>query len=405
MITRREFCSESVALGIFAITPNVCIAADEAHVSRHLTVSGRVNLGSFYTPARYVSYVADWLKEVGVGDNWTVADLSSGYGAFFELSEIEGLERCYYVANDIDEVAVAKGRELFPNVRWMQKNALKNVDRETFALPSDRPLVIVGNPPYNDVTSQINQRIKTSGVEMDEDIRTRDLGMSSLLAYNKLKTDYVAVLHPLSYLIKKANFSAAKDFFANYRLINHIVFSSQEFEGTSKSVGFPVIVALYKRSEGTGLTYEEVCGLIFHTVEGDSFSLNGFDYVANYVDKYPHKKRFRPEILFYTMRDINALSRSRTFLTKRVPNAVDVDPEKVALYCYIDCFKHYAKTPYWMGNFNVPFVKDRFEVVKDAVLADARYRHQDVFGESQAPTEGQIQEIKNYILTSIKSNQ
>ncbi len=68
----------------------------------------------------------------------------------------------------------------------------------------------------------------------------------------------VVVLHPLSYLIKKANFLASQKFFANYKLLEHIVFSSQEFAETSKMAGFPVIVAMYKRAEGEGLVYDDI---------------------------------------------------------------------------------------------------------------------------------------------------
>ena len=37
----------------------------------HLGVVGRVNLGSFYTPAKYVDMVAGWLKNHGIDETWT----------------------------------------------------------------------------------------------------------------------------------------------------------------------------------------------------------------------------------------------------------------------------------------------------------------------------------------------
>lgn len=402
-MSRRSFCTKATAFGFSLCMPRFGVGVESAHVSTHLSVAGRVNLGSFYTPARYVSMVATWLKELGVGEGWTVADLSSGYGAFFELSEVSGLDRCNYIANDIDEKAVIKGSELFPHVRWMQKNALKNVSRELFSLPQDSPLVIVGNPPYNDVTSQINRKVKSAELEIDQDIKTRDLGMSSLLAYDKLKADYVAVLHPLSYLIKKANFSATKGFFSNYRLLKHVIFSSQEFAGTSKTAAFPVIVALYERHENEGLGYGDIVSLRFETVEGDRFSIDGFEYITEYIDKYPSRNRYSPEILFYTMRDINALKRSRTFLISRVPNAIDVDPEKLAYYCYIDCFKRYAQTPYWIGNFNVPFIKNSFDGISSFVVSDAKFHHPEVFGKVEPPTQEEVVCIHKYIEKALVS--
>ena len=110
--------------------------------------------------------------------------------------------------------------------------------------------------------------------------------MSSLLVYSKLKADYVLVLHPLSYLIKKANFYSCKNFFSNYNIIQHIVFSSQEFSNTSKFSSFPIIMALYKRNASCGLNYEQVRNFKFNTLEGASFVLSNRDYVADYIEKW-----------------------------------------------------------------------------------------------------------------------
>ena len=376
-----------------------------ANVSRHLGVVGRVNLGSFYTPSRYVQLISKWLLSYGIGKGWTIADLSCGYGAFFELADVEGLHECRYVGNDIDHDAIEKARTLFHNVHWSELNVLAEVSRSKFGIGNNEQLVIVGNPPYNDVTSQINQRIKVHQLPIDPDLKTRDLGMSSLLAYNKIAAEYVVVLHPLSYLIKKSNFSAAQKFFANYRLLEHIVFSSQEFAGTSRITAFPVIVAMYKRAEGEGLVYDDVVKMWFHTVEGATFSLSGFDYVTDEVDKYPGKCRYSPEILFYTMRDINALRRSRTFIRERIANAIDVNPEKLEYYCYIDCFKRYAEVPYYLGNFNVPFMRIDFASVSNDVKRIATYNHPEIFGVSCAPDAVAIERVKAYIKKSIKGKE
>lgn len=390
---------------LVAVSPLVANMDDHqspANVSRHLGVVGRVNLGSFYTPARYVRLVGEWLLRHGVERDWMIADLSCGYGAFFELGEVEGLHECQYLGNDIDADAVEKARALFPSVRMSVKNALCDVTRETFGIPNDIRLAIVGNPPYNDVTSQSNQSIKTNSVPIDADLRTRDLGMSSLLAYEKLCADYVAVLHPLSYLIKKANFGAARRFFENYTLLEHVVFSSAEFAGTSKTSCFPVIVALYKRTPGKGLSYAEVRKMRFHTEAGDVFSLDGFDYVTDDIAKYPSERRYTPEILFYTLRDINALRRCRTFIHTRIANAVDVDPAKFAYYCYIDCFKRYADVPYYLGNFNVPFIRAEFASVSNDVVALAKDAHPDIFGICETPTHGAESRVRAYIEKSLK---
>lgn len=365
------------------------------HVQNHLSSSGRVNLGSFYTPYKYVLLVRDWLEKYGLTTGKTVLDSSCGYGAFFELQE--HLPKNRYIGNDIDSLAVNKVAEVFPKVQTFNKNALASVSRERFGIKESDCLVIVGNPPYNDVTSQINQKIKTSGMEIDADIRTRDLGLSSLLSYNKLAADYVAVLHPLSYLIKRQNFSAARNFFANYRMLEHAVFNSQEFANTSKTTGFPVIVALYRREPSAGLSYDAVYKMPFKTVEGKIFSLADFDYVADFIQKYPHKERYEPEILYYTLRDINALKRSRTFIKERSANAVDVNPEKLPFYCYLDCFKRHANVPYYMGNFDVPFDKETFPKIEKAVVAVSKFRHPEVFGQCPRPSAAEESAVKEYI--------
>lgn len=383
----------------------MCENEGEVNVSRHLGVAGRVNLGSYYTPARYVRTVGVWLRELGIGAGWTIADLSCGYGAFFELAGIEGLDKCRYVGNDIDPVAVGKARQYFPHVMFSEGNALFRVSRKRFGFQPGERIVIVGNPPYNDTTSQAGQSLKTASIQIDADLKTRDLGMSSLLAYDKIQADYVAVLHPLSYLIKKQNFSAARAFFANYALVRHVVFSSREFAGTSRAVNFPVVVALYRRTEGRGLSYEDVRRMWFGTVEGNRFSLSGFDYVTDEIDKYPVKRRYHPEILFYTLRDMNALHRSRTFLVRRIPNAVDVDPAKLAYYCYVDCFKRFAEVPYYLGNFNIPFIRDEFVDVKEDVVQIAKYAHPDVFGEQAKPERKAYERVRKYISRSIKGKE
>lgn len=405
--TRRSTikCCGFVAVFIAVMISAMARDAVDVNVSRHLGVVGRVNLGSFYTPAKYVNIAGEWLLKYGVGRGWTIADLSCGYGAFFELGDVDGLSECRFVGNDIDSEAVEKAQGIFTNVVWSVRNALKDVSRKNFSFGATERLVIVGNPPYNDVTSQINQKVKAKEFSIDADLKTRDLGMSSLLAYDKLKAEYVAVLHPLSYLVKKSNFSATRQFFSNYELIEHVIFPSCEFAGTSKTSVFPVIVAMYRRNVGHGLSYDEVQSMWFRTVDGVEFSLSGFDYVTDEIEKYPSDRRYEPEILFYTMRDINALRRSRTFIKERIANAVDVDPRKLAYYCYVDCFKRYADVPYYLGNFNVPFIRSEFSSVSNDVMAVAKFAYPELFGMVNPPDSECEERVKNYILRSIKGKE
>lgn len=367
----------------------------DVHVQTHLKKAARINLGSFYTPSKYVELVKDWLLHYGLQSGNVVLDSSCGYGAFFELQQ--ALPKNRYVGNDSDAVAVQAVKEIFPQIQTFQKNALQKISRKSFEISDDETLIVVGNPPYNDVTSQINQKIKQNSLRIDSDVKTRDLGLSFLLSYEKLQADFAAILHPLSYLIKKSNFHAAEKFFGNYALIEHVIFDSREFAGTSKSNGFPVIVAFYKRAEGCGLCFDAVRKMKFQTVGGEKFSIAGWDYVSDLIEKYPGKKRYAPEILFYTLRDINALKRSRTFLTERMANAIDVDPEKLPYYCYIDCFKRFAEIPYWMGNFDVPFDEKTFGEVADACEIVSAHYHPNLFKAPDGNFATAEQKVRNYI--------
>lgn len=362
----------------------------------HLSSQQRINLGSFYTPEKYVSLVKDWLLKYHIPQSSVIMDPSCGYGAFFKLTEY--LPHNTYVGNDIDKIALKQVKIHFPKVKLHNENILVDVSRQKYGISPNATLIIVGNPPYNDVTSQINSSTKKHTVDADRDVQTRDLGLSSLLAYEKLQADYVAVLHPLSYLIKRANFNAAGRFFRNYTMLENIVFSSQEFAGTSTYSGFPVVVALYKRTPGQGLTYPKALDTIFETVEGEKFSVNMFDYVTDYISKYPSHARYQPEILFYTLRDINALRRSRTFIKDRVSNAVDVDPRKLSYYCYIDCFKNSIdKVPYFFGNFNIPFKRDTFDAMSREFVMVSAYRHPEIFRNVKKPSPDIFSRVEHYI--------
>ncbi len=340
----------------------------------------------------------EWLQRIGLAKDVTICDPSCGNGAFFNLEKFFPHNK--YVGYDIDAEAIAQCQMYFPQVDASVRNSLLNVSRTSFGFKESEKLCIVGNPPYNDTTSIIGRSLKGARMLMDKDLEARDLGLSSLLSYNKLKADYVLILTPLSYLVKKANFYAAKGFFSNYRIVDSLVFSSQEFAGTSRLRSFPILIALYERHPFQGLSYSDVWNYKFTTQEGDSFSLSDREYVSDCIEKYPHNKRYDPKILFYTLRDINALMRSRTFIHERCANAVDVNPVNLPYYCYLDVFKRYAKIPYWMGNFNVPFLASDFQEVASDVVALSKSFHPEIFGETQTPSKFSVSRVQAYINTA-----
>lgn len=342
-------------------------------VQKHLTYEEMTNLGCFYTPERYVNALIDMVKEkVPDYKRYNYVDTSCGYGAF-----LNKLIDCKTIGCDIDKKALDIARKNNINSIYYNLNSLCNFDRSKIQLNENSPLIIIGNPPYNDTTSKVKNGIKSAEpCFVDEDLKTRDLGISFILSYNKIKADYVAILHPLSYMIKKSNYQLLSPFFQNYILIDHKIINSQAFGLTSKSSGFPIIIALYERN-ARGLTYNELENKNWKTIEGHEFNIK-INSIKNYISKYPSKYKTPTgnDILFFTMRDINALKRNKTFIKEYCDNAIIVDSSKLALYCYVDVFKDYIDhIPYYLGNCDVFINYDSFIDLKNIFITKSLEKH------------------------------
>ena len=341
---------------------------------KHLDYIDAVNLGSYYTPEIIVDLAYSILqKNITKIKDFTILDSSCGYGSFLIKNNIAKR----LVGADIDQKAVFEAKKMINNVDFICQNSLLNVCRPNLTIKNEEKLIVIGNPPYNDTTSIIRNSIKDISVQdkIDSDIKTRDLGMSFLLSYDKLQADYVCVLHPLSYLIKKANFSLLSKFSQNYKLIDGIIISSHEFSDTSRGMAFPILIALYKRDQN-GMTYDYIQSYQFKVKDDGLFRLRDFDTIVNYVQKYPNKKFLnkndRPVAKFWTLRDINALKRNRTFIDSDTYNTVYVLMDKLPYYCYIDIFKQYAdKMPYFIGNCDVIIDNKKFYEIKECFIAQS----------------------------------
>jgi len=345
---------------------------------KHLSYKQKTNLGSFYTPPHLVRLVYKMLPLRANGlPPHAVLEPACGYGAFF--AEKFPQKNVRFIGSDIDPVALKIASKKFPNVEFKKINMLSQISRSKFGIGENEKLTIVGNPPYNDVTSRVKNKIKAEPCKIDEEIKTRDLGLSFMLAFAKLKPDYIAVLHPLSYLIKRTNFETLNPLMQNYELLDAVVFSSQEFTETSKTNGFPIVAAVYAKSE-RGTSYEQIIKRKFKTLEKQEFSISDFDYVCRYIPKYPSRYSKAGGFKFFTMRDINALKRSRTFIEEDTANTIHIPQEKLPYYCYVDIFKDIAnKLPYYFGNLDVPFDKNKFEKLKDDFFALSVAKHPDIF--------------------------
>lgn len=363
----------------------------------HLKYHDKINLGAFYTPKEYVDIVWDMVKPF-LNDKSVVLDSSCGYGNFFDY-EINCLKK----ANDIDVIAKQQTKMNFPEIEVFNKNALLNVSRDMFNISSDDELVIIGNPPYNDTTSIIRNNIKKN-LEIDYDIKTRDLGMSFLLSYAKLNAEVICVLHPLSYLIKKSNFNLLKKFTNNYKLIDGVIIDSATFKETSKGISFPIIIALYKK-ESLGMNYNYIKNYKFKTIDNKTFSLNDFDFISNHINKYPLKKGFPTEkdILFWTMRDINALKRNRTFVNEFGYNTIIIDKNKLDYYIYVDVFKQFSQiVPYYLGNLDVFIDDEMFTKYKKYFIYECVTRNVFLKEHIQYDKNISLQEAKEIIINYFK---
>ncbi|MCY4570248.1 MAG: N-6 DNA methylase [Candidatus Poribacteria bacterium] len=354
----------------------------------HLAYESRVNLGSYYTPTDIVDIAWEMIAPY-VHSQTIIIDSACGYGDF-----LKNCGQAITIGCDIDETAIDVAKKNNHKVRFFQTNALRNVSRTKFGIPQQSDLIVVGNPPYNDKTSLIRHSIKDIDFDIDEDIVSRDLGISFLRSYNKLEADLICVLHPLSYLIKPTNFRLLKEFTANYRLIEGLLISSWEFPESAKHTPFPIVLALYQRNT-QGMEYNFIRSFRFRVADKSGFCLDDFDYITGYIDKYPKKNRptsddslsssvdgdvHRSEnddlLFFWTMRDINALKRNRTFVENYSANTIVIDKRKLDYYAYVDVFKrNLHRLPFYFGNCDVLIDDELFREYKPCFISDTVRHH------------------------------
>jgi len=126
------------------------------------------------------------------------------------------------------------------------------------------------------------------------------------------------------------------------------------------------------------MEYEYIQNYKFKTNDGKIFSIKEYDTIGNYVSKYPNHKQVSEQetvTYFYTMRDINALKRTATFLPKETNNAVRVTKSNLPYYCYVDVFKDYIPhIPYYFGNSDIMIDDDGFREL-EPLFIDKAYRN------------------------------
>lgn len=326
---------------------------------KHLSKNDIIKNGSIFTPLHITKLVFNNLKKY-IFSTDIIMDFGSGYGSF--INEFSHLDN-KIIATDSDKVSCQYLKKIFFNIKIYNENSLLNVNREKYKIKKTDEIVIIGNPPYNDITSMYKKN-KKGEIICDDDIKSRDYGMSFLKMYNKLNPKYICVLHPLSYLIKKTNFSSLKEFKNNYKLIKGIIFSSKEFDSLKKfKVEFPVIMGLYVRDDD-GMDYNYISNFSFDVLNSNKkFVLNNIKTIDGIINKLPQKNKINNGLQFYTLRDMNALKRNKTFLDKDIKNGIYVSISDLYKYAWLDVLKRCfnpINNAYIYGNLS-PFLTDKLD--------------------------------------------
>lgn len=324
----------------------------QVHLAEHLPKNERIQLGSYYTPEELVYRVHGFIQPyLDNKKNVVIFDSAGGCGAFlFDIKHYD-----YRIAErDLDACKFLK--QHFNQHNVFHTNSLIEVNRDKYFLSSAAFLIMIGNPPYNDTTSEFKNGEKGQNI-CDEDLYDRDLGVSFLKSYHKLKADIICVLHPLSYLIKEANFKRLRAFKDNYRLIKGEMFSSALFHGTGTGK-FPILVALYEKNP-SGMTFEYIRQFQFDVLNSNKkFILSEYKTTDGYINKYPPRKNDVKDsplgLYYYTFRDFNSLKKNASFIVPKHPNGIVVTLENFYKYSYLYALKNLFRPedPWLYGNLS-----------------------------------------------------
>lgn len=327
----------------------------------HLSKEDIIKNGSIYTPKNIVKIVYNMIKPF-IKEDSIIIDFGSGYGSFIDVfSKLNNI--C--IGTEIDQNSYNFLIKNFPNNKFYLENSLVKVSRRKYKITKSNHLIVIGNPPYNDVTSQYKKGNKGKLI-CDDDLISRDMGISFLKAYNKLLANYICILHPLSYLIKKQNFNMLKEFNKNYKLLDGIIFSSQEFESIQKgNFEFPVVAALYEKNE-SGMDFQYINNFNFKILNcKKTFNLQSIKTIDGIVSKYPQKNN-KTQLQFYTQRDMNSLLRNTGFFIGPKNNGLNITINNLYQYSWLYFLKNNfnpKKNKFMYGNLS-PFYFDELETKK-----------------------------------------
>ena len=361
--------------------------------THYLPSPKRVSMGQFATPANLTKAVEDLVRpQLDSMPDACVFDPAVGMGALLQPFKGHRL-----VGWDIDQTAVRIMKEMgFTNVG--HGNSLVNVSRKRFGIGEDEKLIIVGNSPYNDGSSQHKRQLKTvtpnTAAICDPDIQARDVGMSFMLAAAKLDPVAICLIHPASYLIKEANFKLLRQFSAKYRLEMALLCSSEEFG--LRGTPFPVVVALYKPGTMDYSHIENFEFEVYHNTSsvlldsGKRLKLANLETTKGFIRNLPPKAGMATTsdigIYHFNYRDANYVITSATLTTKPSASTIPVQFCELEKYAYLNCFRRYFGKDFVFGNLNPLVRKSDFQNPDfvDACIYDAIMNNQNLAPFSRA---------------------
>ena len=341
----------------------------QVHLAKHLTKEKKIQLGSYYTPDKLVKVVHEFIKPYLEDKKKDIIlfDSAGGCGAF-----LFGISHHNYRIADCDLKACNFLKQHFDQHNIFYTNSLKDACRDKYSISSSAFLIMIGNPPYNDTTSEFKNGEKGQNI-CDEDLFDRDLGVSFLKSYHKLKADVVCVLHPLSYLIKETNFKRLKNFKDNYRLKKGLIFSSSLFSKTGL-IKFPIMIGLYERDEN-GMDFSHIRNFDFSILDiEDKFKLYKYETTDGFIDKYPPRKndiKVSPiGLYYYTFRDFNSLRKNTSFMIKKHYNGIVMTIQNFYKYAYLNALKNlFRPNNIWLyGNLSPLINKKLLEENKNIYI-------------------------------------
>ena len=246
-------------------------------------------LGEFYTPFAFAKKSLEFINEA-----INIEELKSGKFRIWDMACGKGnleyyLDKSvhkYLYMSTIDKEDIEYCKSKFKNARVFQydylnddielKNQIFNYKKIPKKLKSDLKnknlnWLIFINPPY--ATSQVagtnsksKKNVSHSSIRniMHENKlgeASRELSAQFMFRINKEfvngKNIYLAIFSKTNY-IKSNNNEKFREYICNYKFINGFVFSSSNFESTSKTTQFPVSFIIWKISNKYNIKKEKI---------------------------------------------------------------------------------------------------------------------------------------------------